>query len=67
MQLAHSLKAAWCQPLNLQSEKPVSKFAFKFNLYRYDERDLMHNHAEWLAKFRSEIEVGLDELNPVDP
>jgi hypothetical protein len=29
------LKGAWFQPLHLSSEKPVSKFAFKFNLYRY--------------------------------
>jgi hypothetical protein len=29
------LESAWFQPLNLSSEKPVSKFAFKCNLYRY--------------------------------
>jgi hypothetical protein len=29
------LKAAWFQPLSLSSENPVSKFAFKLNLYRY--------------------------------
>jgi hypothetical protein len=34
IQLTHSLKGARFQPLN-QSEKLVSKFAFKFNLYRY--------------------------------
>jgi hypothetical protein len=31
------LKAAWFQPLSLSSENPVSKFAFKLNLYRYGE------------------------------
>ena len=30
-----ALESAWFQPLNLSSEKLVSKFAFKFNLYRY--------------------------------
>jgi hypothetical protein len=29
------LKADWFQPLSLSSEKPVSKVAFKCNLYRY--------------------------------
>ena len=32
------LESAWFQPFNLTyevHEKPVSKFAFKFNLYRY--------------------------------
>jgi hypothetical protein len=31
----HSLKAAWFQPLNVSGETPVSKVAFKLNLYRY--------------------------------
>jgi hypothetical protein len=30
------LKSAWFQPSNLSNEDPVSKFAFKCNLYRYD-------------------------------
>jgi hypothetical protein len=29
-------RRAWFQPLHLSSENPVSKFAFKFNLYRYN-------------------------------
>jgi hypothetical protein len=29
------LESAWFQPLNLSSEKLVSKFAFEFNLHRY--------------------------------
>jgi hypothetical protein len=33
-----SLESAWFQPLSAhQSEKLVSKFALKFNLYRYTE------------------------------
>jgi hypothetical protein len=31
IQLAHSSKAAWCQPLLLSSENPVSAFAFVTN------------------------------------
>jgi hypothetical protein len=30
-----ALESAWFQPLRLRSEKPVSKLAFKSNLYRY--------------------------------
>ena len=34
--LTLSLKGAWFQPLSLSSEKPVSKFSFKWvNLCRY--------------------------------
>jgi hypothetical protein len=33
--LTYSLKGAWFQPLNLKCDILVSKFAFKFNLYRY--------------------------------
>jgi hypothetical protein len=29
------LESAWFQPLNLKCDLLVSKFAFKFNLYRY--------------------------------
>jgi hypothetical protein len=36
MQVTHSLKGDWFQPLNLSSEKLVSKFAFKCNLHRYN-------------------------------
>jgi hypothetical protein len=32
-----SLESARFQPLNLSSEKPLSEFAFKFNLCRYHE------------------------------
>jgi hypothetical protein len=32
---SRSLESTWFQPLSLWSENPVSKFAFKFNLYRY--------------------------------
>jgi hypothetical protein len=35
MQLTHSVKASGFKPLNLSSEKLVSKLAFKCNLYRY--------------------------------
>jgi hypothetical protein len=34
-QVDSALQSAWFQPLNLSSEFLVSKFAFKFNLYRY--------------------------------
>jgi hypothetical protein len=30
--LTHKLESAWFQPLNLESDRLVSKFAFKFNL-----------------------------------
>jgi hypothetical protein len=33
--LTHNLKPTRFQPLNLRSEKPVSKFAVKCNLYHY--------------------------------
>jgi hypothetical protein len=37
-QLTHKLNPAWFQPLNLSSEKLISKFAFfKCNLYRYTQ------------------------------
>jgi hypothetical protein len=33
--LTHSFESTWFQPLNLKCDILVSKFAFKFNLYRY--------------------------------
>jgi hypothetical protein len=35
IQFTRSLKIAWFQPLCLKCDLQVSKFAFKFNLYRY--------------------------------
>jgi hypothetical protein len=34
------LESAWFQPFNLSSVFLVSKFAFKFNLYRYSSAKL---------------------------
>ncbi len=46
--------------MNLSSDKMVSKFAFKFNLYRYSSDLAFHNVT------LSPV-VGLYKLNPVDP
>jgi hypothetical protein len=35
------IESAWFQPLSLSSEKLVSKFAFKCNLYRYSVAAMM--------------------------
>jgi hypothetical protein len=50
--------------LTLSSEKPVSKFAFKFNLYRYAEpidTDMARSRREWEGKYADlhAAEVGL--------
>jgi hypothetical protein len=63
--LTHRLKGAWFQPLNLSSEKPVSKFAAftNSNLHRYHEGDKVGEEgaawdtaaerAAWLAEMRA--------------
>jgi hypothetical protein len=38
------LESASFQPLSLSSEKLVSKFAFKFNVYRYSEGVALKMH-----------------------
>jgi hypothetical protein len=55
MQLAHSLKGAWFQPLNLSSENLVSKIAFKFNLYRYTPSPSFSAAAAVEAELRAEV------------
>jgi hypothetical protein len=42
----HSLKVpGFIQPSSLSSEKPVSKFAFKFNLYRLRNGNNVHQNS----------------------
>jgi hypothetical protein len=60
MQLTHSLKAPGFNPRTYEVKKPVSKFAFKFNLYRYDAAK-----ATLLHEFRRGGAVQL--LTPPDP
>jgi nitrile hydratase len=40
------LESAWFQPLNLKCDILVSKFAFKFNLYRYPEERAFFGNAQ---------------------
>jgi hypothetical protein len=52
MQLTHSLKALWFQPLNPYTENPVTIIAYKWvNLYRY--ATVLNTLAEKAKQFSS--------------
>jgi heterogeneous nuclear ribonucleoprotein F/H len=58
------LESAWFQPFNLTyevHEKPVSKFAFKFNLYRYTSAE---DSAAAMTKDRHSMGSRYVELFP---
>jgi hypothetical protein len=57
------LESAWFQPLNHNMKrKPVSKFPFKCNLYRYVSAIVYKNELTDAVDFQINVTVGLDKL-----